>query len=90
MGSLNLVIFSSYAAALYFGAWRVSRGDYTGGRIINAILAALIAGFQLALGAPNLQYFGKVRAYMSLLDGTACLSYLLLHVVCSCKLCPLL
>lgn len=62
LGALNVAIFSTYAGALFYGAVLVQDGAFSGGKVITAMLAALIAGFQLALGAPNLQYFIKGKA----------------------------
>jgi ATP-binding cassette subfamily B (MDR/TAP) protein 1 len=47
VGGVPLVVFTTYAIALYYGAWRISTGAYTGGDVINVMVAALLGGFSL-------------------------------------------
>ena len=51
MGSLHFVTFGTWAAALYYGAWRVSHqvlgAYYTGGDVLTVVIAALIGGFAI-------------------------------------------
>lgn len=47
LGAINSIMYFTYAVAFYYGAWRVSRGDYTGGTVMNVLVAALLGGFSL-------------------------------------------
>ena len=51
LGSMNFVIFCTYGAALYYGAWRVAHnvlgGYYTGGDVMAVLISALIGGFSI-------------------------------------------
>ncbi len=37
----------SFAIAFFYGAWRVSVGAYTGGKVLQVLVAALLGGFSL-------------------------------------------
>lgn len=61
LGAFQLIIYSSFAIALVYGAFRVASGAYTGGTVLNVLIAVLLGGFAIMQGAPNLQYMVKVR-----------------------------
>ena len=56
-----MVIYGSFAVALVYGAWRVAAGDYTGGTVMNVLIAVLLGGFAIMQGAPNIQYVIRGR-----------------------------
>uniref|UniRef100_A0A7R9VCA0 Uncharacterized protein n=1 Tax=Chlamydomonas euryale TaxID=1486919 RepID=A0A7R9VCA0_9CHLO len=58
-GGVNAVLYWTYALAFIYGGWRVSTGDYTGGDVMNVLIAALIAGFSLGQATPVLATFAK-------------------------------
>jgi len=62
IGAMQAVMFWSYAAALTYGAWRVSTGAYTGGRVMTVLFAALLGSFSLGLAAPIVSNFAKAGA----------------------------
>lgn len=62
LGSLNLVLFSAYAASLYYGATRVAAGAMSGGDVLAVMMAALLGAYSLGQAAPLLQYFLAGRA----------------------------
>jgi len=47
LGSVNGIMYCTYAVAFYYGAWRVSTDIYTGGQVLQVFVAALIGGFSL-------------------------------------------
>jgi ABC-type multidrug transport system fused ATPase/permease subunit len=65
LGSLNLVLFSAYAASLYYGATRVAAGAMSGGDVLAVMMAALLGAYSLGQAAPLLQYFLVGRAAAS-------------------------
>lgn len=62
LGSLNLVLFSAYAASLYYGATRVAAGAMAGGDVLAVMMAALLGAFSLGQAAPLVQFFLAGRA----------------------------
>ena len=62
LGSLNLVLFTAYAASLYYGATRVAAGAMSGGDVLAVMMAALLGAYSLGQAAPLLQYFLAGRA----------------------------
>jgi ATP-binding cassette subfamily B (MDR/TAP) protein 1 len=62
LGSLNMVLFSAYAASLYYGATRVAAGAMSGGDVLAVMMAALLGAYSLGQAAPLLQYFLAGRA----------------------------
>lgn len=62
VGATNLVAFCCYALALWYGSTRVIAGKYTGGEVLNVLMAALVGGFALGQAAPNMRYFQEGRA----------------------------
>lgn len=49
IGAMQFVMFISYGVALFYGAYRVASGHYTGGEVINVIISALMASFSLGM-----------------------------------------
>jgi hypothetical protein len=43
------VVYVSYAVALVYGAHRVAAGAYTGGMVLNVIMATIMGGFSLGM-----------------------------------------
>lgn len=41
LGSVMFVVFSSYALAIWFGGKMILEKNYTGGEVINVIIAVL-------------------------------------------------
>lgn len=62
LGCLNMVLFSAYAASLYYGATRVAAGTMSGGDVLAVMMAALLGAYSLGQAAPLLQYFLAGRA----------------------------
>jgi ATP-binding cassette subfamily B (MDR/TAP) protein 1 len=62
LGSLNLVLFSAYAASLYYGATRVAAGAMSGGDVLAVMMAALLGAYSLGQATPLLQFFLQGRA----------------------------
>ena len=64
VGTTNCVAYCGYALAMWYGAQRVADGAYTGGEVVNVLLAALIGGFALGQAVPNFEGFqaGKASA----------------------------
>lgn len=44
-GGIHAIVYWTYAVAFIYGAWRVSTGAYTGGDVMNVLVAALVGGF---------------------------------------------
>ncbi|KAG2428639.1 hypothetical protein HXX76_011345 [Chlamydomonas incerta] len=61
-GSVQLVFYGTYAVGLFFGAYRIVAGAYTGGQVLMVLVSTLMGGFSLGQAAPNLQYFAKGRS----------------------------
>ncbi|GLI63941.1 hypothetical protein VaNZ11_007082 [Volvox africanus] len=61
-GSVQFVMYGTYAVGLFFGAYRVAAGAYTGGTVLMVLVSTLMGGFSLGQAAPNLAYFAKGRA----------------------------
>ena len=64
VGFTTMVFFCSYGLTLWFGAVRVAAGHYSGGYVLNVLLAAVMGGFGLGQAVPQLQYFrnGRIAA----------------------------
>lgn len=62
LGSVNAVVYFTYSIAYYYGAWRVSTDDYTGGQVLQVFVAALLGGFSLGQAAPIMEAFTNGRA----------------------------
>jgi len=46
MGCVFLVMFLTYALALWYGSTLIAAGAYTGGRVMNVLFAVIIGGFE--------------------------------------------
>jgi ATP-binding cassette subfamily B (MDR/TAP) protein 1 len=62
IGTTNCVAYCGYALAMWYGAQRVADAAYTGGDVVNVLLAALIGGFALGQAVPNWEGFQTGRA----------------------------
>ena len=49
LGGILGVVYVSYAVALVYGAHRVAAGAYTGGVVLNVIMATIMGGFSLGM-----------------------------------------
>jgi ATP-binding cassette subfamily B (MDR/TAP) protein 1 len=56
------VLFSAYAASLYYGATRVAADAMSGGDVLAVMMAALLGAYSLGQAAPLLQFFLAGRA----------------------------
>nr|ASM90198.1 multidrug resistance 16 [Sesuvium portulacastrum] len=65
LGALMLVIFSSYSLAIWFGSRMIIQSDYTGGTVINVIVAVLTGSMSLGQASPSISAFaaGQAAAY---------------------------
>ncbi|KAM7487974.1 hypothetical protein LguiB_025458 [Lonicera macranthoides] len=64
-GLFMFVIFSSYGLAVWFGARMILNGSYTGGDVINVMMAMLTGSFSLGQACPCLGAFtaGQIAAF---------------------------
>ncbi|XP_073301222.1 ABC transporter B family member 11-like isoform X2 [Primulina huaijiensis] len=64
-GVFMLVLFSSYALAIWFGAKMIIHNGYSGGDVLNIIMAVLMGSLSLGQVSPCLSAFaaGQVAAY---------------------------
>ncbi|XP_011080370.1 ABC transporter B family member 4-like [Sesamum indicum] len=64
-GIFMLVLFSSYALGLWFGAKMIIDKGYTGGQVLNVVMAVLSGSFSLGQVSPCLSAFaaGQVAAF---------------------------
>ncbi|KAM5568512.1 hypothetical protein ABKV19_016195 [Rosa sericea] len=65
IGSVMLIIFCSYALAIWYGGKMILEKGYKGGDVINVIFAVLTGSFSLGQTSPCLAAFasGKAAAY---------------------------
>ncbi|CAN6278442.1 unnamed protein product [Urochloa humidicola] len=65
IGSLLLIIFSSYALAVWYGARLIIEKGYTGGYIINVLMAIMTGAMALGNSSSCLSAFasGRIAAY---------------------------
>ncbi|XP_024528405.1 ABC transporter B family member 4 isoform X2 [Selaginella moellendorffii] len=65
LGFLLLIVFSSYALALWYGSKLVLHEGFSGGRVMNVIFAVLTGGMALGQTSPCLNAFasGQAAAY---------------------------
>ncbi|KAL2326549.1 hypothetical protein Fmac_025607 [Flemingia macrophylla] len=65
LGSVMFVIFGGYALAVWFGAKMIIEKGYTGGTVINVIVAVLTASMSLGQASPSMSAFaaGQAAAY---------------------------
>ncbi|XP_037496302.1 ABC transporter B family member 11 isoform X2 [Jatropha curcas] len=62
IGIVMLVIFSSYGMAVWFGAKMILEQGYTGGAVINVIVAVLTGSMSLGQTSPCMSAFASGRA----------------------------
>ncbi|KAJ6710158.1 ATP-DEPENDENT PERMEASE MDL1 MITOCHONDRIAL [Salix koriyanagi] len=65
LGIVMLVVFCSYALAIWFGGKMILEKGYTGGNVINVIVAVLTGSMSLGQASPCLTAFtsGQAAAY---------------------------
>ncbi|XP_043690434.1 ABC transporter B family member 9-like [Telopea speciosissima] len=65
IGTVLVIIFSSYGLAIYYGATLIINDGYNGGQIINVIMAIMTGGMSLGQASPSLDAFaaGGAAAY---------------------------
>ncbi|XP_059632048.1 ABC transporter B family member 11-like [Cornus florida] len=61
-GVFMLVLYSSYALAVWFGARMILNKDYTGGDVLNVVMAVLTGSFSLGQASPCMSAFAAGRA----------------------------
>ncbi|KAG2697841.1 hypothetical protein I3760_07G123900 [Carya illinoinensis] len=61
-GSVMLVVFCTYSLAVYFGAKLILDRGYSGGQVMNVIIAVLTASMSLGQASPPLSAFSAGRA----------------------------
>eukprot|EP00258_Populus_trichocarpa_P011794 XP_002320938.3 ABC transporter B family member 11 [Populus trichocarpa] len=62
VGVVMLIVFCSYAVAVWFGAKMVLEKGYTGGEVINVIVAVLTGSMSLGQASPCMSAFSAGRA----------------------------
>ncbi|CAK7348533.1 unnamed protein product [Dovyalis caffra] len=62
VGIVMLIVFASYAMAIWFGAKMVLEKGYNGGEVINVIVAVLTGSMSLGQASPCLSAFAAGRA----------------------------
>ncbi|KAH6826594.1 P-glycoprotein 11 [Perilla frutescens var. hirtella] len=62
LGSVMFIIFCSYALAIWFGAKMILEKGYTGGDVINVIVAVLTGSLSLGQASPCLSAFAAGQA----------------------------
>ncbi|KAL1216232.1 ABC transporter B family member 21 [Cardamine amara subsp. amara] len=65
LGTLNIVIFCTYALAVWYGGKMILEKEYTGGQVIIIIFAVLTGSMSLGQASPCLSAFaaGQAAAY---------------------------
>ncbi|KAL4388525.1 hypothetical protein GQ457_09G003410 [Hibiscus cannabinus] len=65
LGTMLLVVFSTYGLAVWFGAKLIANHGYNGGQVINVILAIMTGGMSLGQTTPSVNAFaaGQAAAY---------------------------
>ncbi|KAH9625819.1 hypothetical protein KSS87_020473 [Heliosperma pusillum] len=65
LGALFLVVFGSYSLAIWFGSKMILDKNYTGGTVINVIIAVLTGSMSLGQASPSMSAFaaGQAAAY---------------------------
>ncbi|KFK35399.1 hypothetical protein AALP_AA5G280000 [Arabis alpina] len=65
LGTLNLVIFCTYALAVWYGGKMILEKEYTGGQVLIIIFAVLTGSMSLGQASPCLSAFaaGQAAAY---------------------------
>ncbi|KAJ4835578.1 ABC transporter B member 11 [Turnera subulata] len=62
LGTVTLLLFGTYAMAVWFGARMIMEKGYTGGQVINVIVAVLTGSMSLGQASPSLTAFSSGRA----------------------------
>ncbi|CAA2959744.1 ABC transporter B family member 11-like [Olea europaea subsp. europaea] len=62
LGSVMFILFCSYALAIWFGAKMILEKDYTGGDVLNVIVAVLTGSFSLGQASPCMSAFAAGQA----------------------------
>ncbi|XP_049364001.1 ABC transporter B family member 11-like [Solanum verrucosum] len=65
LGVFMFVLYTSYALGIWYGAKMILEHNYTGGDVMNVIMATLIGSFTLGYASPCLHAFaaGKTAAF---------------------------
>ncbi|XP_020580289.1 ABC transporter B family member 9-like [Phalaenopsis equestris] len=65
MGCVIMIVFFSYALAIWYGAILILKKDYNGGEVINVMLAVMTGAMSLGQASPCLSAFasGQAAAY---------------------------
>ncbi|XP_074310722.1 ABC transporter B family member 21-like [Silene latifolia] len=65
LGVVMFIVFCSYALAIWFGSRMILQGHYTGGVVINVIVAVLTGSMSLGHASPSMSAFasGQAAAY---------------------------
>ncbi|CAI5996599.1 unnamed protein product [Closterium sp. NIES-65] len=62
IGFTVLIMFSSYALALWYGSKLIANASYTGGDVFTVLFGVLIGGMSLGQAAPNVSAFASGQA----------------------------
>ncbi|KAJ9135937.1 hypothetical protein P3X46_033057 [Hevea brasiliensis] len=65
IGTMLLVVFSTYALAVWYGSKLIMNNDYNGGQVITIIMSIMTGGMSLGQTSPSLNAFaaGQAAAY---------------------------
>ncbi|KAL5997458.1 ATP-binding cassette sub- B member 9 [Asimina triloba] len=66
VASVLFIIFSSYGLAVWYGSKLIMEKGYTGGHVINVMIAIMTGGMALGQASPSMNAFaaGRAAAYM--------------------------
>lgn len=62
LGAVMFIIFGSYALAVWYGAKMIIENDYTGGQVLNVIIAVLTGSMSLGQASPCMSAFAAGQA----------------------------
>ncbi|KAL2535445.1 ABC transporter B family member 4 [Forsythia ovata] len=62
LGSVMFIVFCSYALAIWFGAKMILEKGYTGGEVLNVIIAVLTGSMSLGQASPCMSAFAAGQA----------------------------
>ncbi|KAJ0989334.1 hypothetical protein J5N97_007690 [Dioscorea zingiberensis] len=62
IGTVMLIVFSSYALAIWYGGKLIIQKGYNGGTVINIIMAIMTGGMSLGQASPCVTAFGAGQA----------------------------
>ncbi|CAN6445538.1 unnamed protein product [Victoria cruziana] len=62
LGAVLLILFASYALALWYGSKLIVEKGYTGGQVINVMIALMTGGMSLGQASPCVSAFAAGRA----------------------------